>query len=99
MDCRKDVCMGQSQSPSGPRLRTLRNNRFCLHSPCHDPHHAQATCRKRLVMNPNFSDGLLDALAKYQCNLVTECIAAEAQALIESGFGGFGEPVLGTLKS
>ena len=30
-------------------------------SPRHDPHHAQATCCKRLVMNPNFPDGLLDA--------------------------------------
>jgi hypothetical protein len=40
-----------------------------------------------------------DALADYQVKLVTECIAAEAPALIASGFGGLGEPVLGTLKS
>ena len=26
--------------------------------PRHDPHHAQAACRKPLVMNPNFSDRL-----------------------------------------
>jgi hypothetical protein len=40
-----------------------------------------------------------DVLEKYQCNLVTECIAAEAQALIESGFSGHGNPVLGSLRS
>src|SRR5690349_13888560 len=37
-----------------PRLRTLRNDRFCIHPPRHDPHHAQATCRKCLAINPNF---------------------------------------------
>ena len=41
----------------------------------------------------------VEALAKYQCNLVNECIAAETQALIASGFGSSGEPILGTLRS
>ena len=40
-----------------------------------------------------------EALVKYQVNLVTECVTAEAQALIASGLGSPGEPVLGTLKS
>ena len=39
-------------------FRTLRNDRCCIHPPRHDPHHAQATCRKCLAMNPNFPDGL-----------------------------------------
>jgi hypothetical protein len=29
-----------------------------LHSPRHDPHHAQAHCYKLLKMSHNFSDGL-----------------------------------------
>jgi hypothetical protein len=37
-----------------------------------------------------------EALAKYQCNLVVECVTAEAQALIVSGFGSPGETLLGT---
>jgi len=40
------------------RTRTLCHDRHCLHPPRHDPHHAKATCCKRLVMNPIFSDGL-----------------------------------------
>ena len=36
-----------------------------------------------------------DTLVKYQLSLVVECIAAEAQALIASGLGSPGEPVLG----
>jgi transposase len=61
MDCRKDVRLDQSQSPFGSRFRTLRDNCHCLHPHRHDPHHAQATCCKRLVMNPNFSHGLSGA--------------------------------------
>jgi hypothetical protein len=36
-----------------------------------------------------------DTLLKYQLSLVDECIATEAPALIASGFGSPGEPVLG----
>ena len=40
-----------------------------------------------------------EALVKYQCNLVIECVAAEAQALIASGLGSPGKlVVLGTLE-
>src|SRR5277367_7060076 len=60
VDCRKDVRLDQSQSPPGSRLRALRYHRRRLRPPRHDPHHAQAACCKRLVMNPNFPDGLLD---------------------------------------
>ena len=60
MDRRKDIRLDQSQSPLGARLRTLCHDRHCLHPPRHDPHHAKATCCKRLVMNPIFSDGLSD---------------------------------------
>ena len=64
VDCRKDLRLDQSQSPSGSRLRALRHDRRRLRPPRHDPHHAQAACCcKRLVMNPNFPDGLLDAAA------------------------------------
>src|SRR5271170_2235326 len=59
VDCRKDVRLDQSQSPPGSRLRALRYHRRRLRPPRHDPHHAQAACCKRLVMNPNFPDGLL----------------------------------------
>ena len=51
MDCREDVGVDQSQPPLGSRLRTLRTNRRRFRPPRHDPHHAQATCRKSLVMN------------------------------------------------
>ena len=61
VDCRKDVRLDQSQSPLGSRLRALRYDRRRLRPPRHDPHHAQAACCKRLVMNPNFPDGLLEA--------------------------------------
>ena len=40
------------------RFRTLRHHRRCVCSSRHDPHHAPTT-RNRLVMNPNFPDGLL----------------------------------------
>ena len=43
--------MDQPQPPSGARLRTLCHHRRCVHPPRHDPHHAQAACRKPLVMN------------------------------------------------
>jgi hypothetical protein len=59
MDCRKDVRLDQSQSSFGSRLGTLRLNRCRIRSPRHDPHHAPTACGKRLVMNPNFPDGLL----------------------------------------
>src|SRR5262245_48503421 len=59
MDRGKDIRLDQSQSPFGARLRTLCHNRRCLHPPRNDPHHAKATCCKRLVLNPIFSDGLL----------------------------------------
>ena len=55
---REDVRMDQPQPPFGARLRTLCHHRRCVHPPRHDPHHAQAACRKPLVMNPNFSDRL-----------------------------------------
>jgi transposase len=58
VDCREDVRMDQSQSSAGSRLRALRNNRCCVRPPRHDPHHAQATCRKRFIMYPNFPDRL-----------------------------------------
>jgi hypothetical protein len=58
--------MDQSQSTLGPRLRTLRHNRGCLRSSRHDPHHAQAPCCKRLIMNPNFPDGLLSELTEVE---------------------------------
>src|SRR5208283_4584118 len=60
VDCRKDVRLDQSQSPPGSRLRALRYDCRRLRPPRHDPHYAQATCCKRLVMNPNFPDGLLE---------------------------------------
>src|SRR5262245_35547653 len=59
MDRRTDIRLDQLQSPLGARLRTLCHDRHCLHPPRHDPHHAKATCCKRFVMNPIFSDGLL----------------------------------------
>src|SRR5580698_3381989 len=59
VDCRKDLRLDQSQSPSGSRLRALRHDRRRLRPPRHDPHHAQAACCKPLVMNPNFPDGFL----------------------------------------
>ena len=52
--------MGQPQSSSGTRLRTLCDNGCCLRSLCHDPHYALGSCRKCLVMNLNFPDGLLE---------------------------------------
>src|ERR1700684_1380095 len=60
VDCRKDLRLDQSQSPSGSRLRALRHDRRRLRPPRHDPHHAQAACCKPLVMNPNFPDGFLE---------------------------------------
>src|SRR5262245_9931068 len=60
MDRRKDIRLDQSQSSFGARLRTLYHDRHGLHPPGHDPHYAKATCCKRLVMTPIFSDGLLD---------------------------------------
>src|SRR5208282_1900636 len=63
VDCRKDVRLDQSQSPPGSRLRALRYDCRRLRPPRHDPHYAQATCCKRLVMNPNFPDGLLDMVS------------------------------------
>src|SRR6202044_598427 len=62
VDCRKDLRLDQSQSPAGSRLRALRYDRRRLRPPRHDPHHAQAACCKRLVMNPNFPDGFLGLL-------------------------------------
>jgi hypothetical protein len=44
---------------AGSRFRTLRHNWGRLRPHRHDPHHAQAARRKRLIMNPNFPDGLL----------------------------------------
>jgi hypothetical protein len=41
----------------------------------------------------------LDTLLKYQLGLIDECIANEAQALIASGLGSPGEPVLGPSKA
>jgi hypothetical protein len=32
------------------RLRALRNERYCILPPRHDPHHAQATCCKCLTI-------------------------------------------------
>jgi len=58
MDCRKDLRVDQSQSPTGSRLRTLYRNRCSIRPPRHDPHHAQAACCKHLVMNLNFPDRL-----------------------------------------
>jgi site-specific DNA recombinase len=55
---REDIRLDQSQPPPGSRLRALRSNRRCVRSSRHDPHHAQAACCKRLLMNPNFPDGL-----------------------------------------
>ena len=45
--------------PPSTRLRALRQNRCRVHPPRHDPHHAEATRCKLLVMNRNFADGLL----------------------------------------
>ncbi len=55
----EDVRTDQPQPPFGARLRTLCHHRRCVRPPRHDPHHAQAACRKPLVMNLNFSDRLL----------------------------------------
>src|SRR4051812_38121523 len=44
-------------------LNATQRDRCCIHPPRHDPHHAQATCRKCLAMNPNFPDGLLVIVA------------------------------------
>ena len=60
MDRRKDIRLDQSQSPLGARLRTLCHDRHCLHPPRHDQHHVKATCCKRFVMTPIFSDGFLE---------------------------------------
>jgi hypothetical protein len=46
------------QSYSGSRLRTLRNDRCCIYPPRNDPHYAQATRCKCLLLNPNFPDRL-----------------------------------------
>src|SRR5436190_20254144 len=60
MDRRTNVRVDQPQPSPGSRLRALCNDRCGIHPPRHDPHHAQATCCKCLVMNPNFPDGLLE---------------------------------------
>ena len=60
MDRRKDIRLDQPQSSLSPRFRTLRHNSCRVRPLGHDPHHAKAACcRKRLVVNPNFPDGLL----------------------------------------
>src|ERR1700751_5094993 len=60
MDRRKDIRLDQSQSSPSPRFRTLRHNSCRVRLLGHDPHHAKAACcRKLLVMNSNFPDGLL----------------------------------------
>jgi hypothetical protein len=59
MDRRKDIRLDQPQSSPSPRFRTLRHNSCRVRPLGHDPHHAKAACcRKLLVMNPNFPDGL-----------------------------------------
>jgi site-specific DNA recombinase len=50
---RAHLCLDQSQPTPGARLRTIRHDGRRLHPPRHDPHHAQASCRNRFVMNPN----------------------------------------------
>jgi hypothetical protein len=61
MDRRKDIRLDQPQSSPSPRFRTLRHNSCRVRPLGHDPHHAKAACcRKLLVMNPNFPDGLID---------------------------------------
>src|SRR5262245_32191338 len=69
MDRGKDIRLDQSQSPLGARLRTLCHDRHGLHPPRHDPHHAKATCCKRLVLNPIFSDGLLATFVGLYINI------------------------------
>ena len=42
-----------------PAERAVNQIAGLIHPPCYDPHHAQMARRcKRLVINPNFSDGL-----------------------------------------
>src|SRR5881394_3982955 len=78
MDRRTNVRVDQPQPSPGSRLRALRNDRCGIHPPRHDPHHAQATCCKRLVMNPNFPDGLLD-------KAVARCALHGANEPLETG--------------
>jgi hypothetical protein len=52
-------CLDQPKSPSGARLRTLRDNRRRLRPPRNDPSHAQTLDQaKPLFMNPFFVDRL-----------------------------------------
>jgi hypothetical protein len=44
--------LGTAAQTFGERARCC-----CIHPPCHDPHHAQATRCKCLAMNPNVPDG------------------------------------------
>src|SRR5262249_62419424 len=59
---RTHLCLAQPVPPPSTRLRALRQNRCRVHPPRHDPHHAEATRCKLLVMNRNFADGLLDRI-------------------------------------
>jgi hypothetical protein len=85
MDRRKDIRLDQSQSSLGARLRTLCHDRHGLHPPRHDPHHVKATCCKRLVMTPIFSDGFL--VRNY-----SECAATPTLWGRLSPRGGWGWP-------
>jgi transposase len=70
MDCREDLRMDQSKSPPGSRLRALHDHRRRLLPHRHDPHLAQATCCKPLVMNPNFPYRLwvVKCILNLKCN-------------------------------
>src|SRR5436190_9620064 len=76
MDRRKDIRLDQPQSSLSPRFRTLRHNSCRVRPLGHDPHHAKAACcRKRLVVNPNFPDGLLDQPSQHyqRCRQSQNC--------------------------
>ena len=51
--------MDQSQSSAGSNFERYATTVASVRPARHDPHHGQATCRKRLSMNPNFPDRLL----------------------------------------
>jgi hypothetical protein len=58
LSCRKNVRLDQSQSPLTRDFERYATTVVAFVRIAIDPHHAQAAHRKRLVMNPNFSDGL-----------------------------------------
>ncbi len=74
----RTLAWDQPQPTPGARLRALRHNRRGLHPPRHDPHHAQATCRKSLKMIQFFPDRLLAPQIRPQATSTTQLSVPKA---------------------